>query len=95
MHAQLEAKVDTEMILYRNEPCNLQRVVCNAQNEIIGTRNTLEWWWRVNAVRFPLHATLARRYLCIPATSAPSERLFSAAGLTQVFLYGVYMPHNG
>jgi hAT family C-terminal dimerisation region len=32
--------------------------------------------------QLPLMSNLARRTLCIPATSAPSERLFSLAGLT-------------
>jgi hypothetical protein len=39
-------------------------------------------WWKLNEHRYPLLATLARRTLCIPATSAPSERIFSSAGLT-------------
>ena len=44
--------------------------------------NPLEWWERKQS-NFPLHAKLARRYLCVPpATSAPSERVFSLAGLT-------------
>ena len=39
-------------------------------------------WWKIHAVEFPQLAKLARRVLCIPATSAPSERIFSVAGLT-------------
>ena len=37
-------------------------------------------WWEKNAARYPTLAELARSLLCIPATSTPSERLFSAAG---------------
>ena len=39
-------------------------------------------WWRVNETNFPYLAKLALKYLSIPATSAPSERVFSTAGLT-------------
>ena len=39
-------------------------------------------WWRDNQYQFNLLALLARRILCIPSTSAPSERVFSTAGHT-------------
>ncbi|XP_061695574.1 E3 SUMO-protein ligase ZBED1-like [Syngnathoides biaculeatus] len=37
-------------------------------------------WWRQHEVNFPLVAKLAKEYLCIPATSLPSERIFGASG---------------
>ena len=40
--------------------------------------NTLDWW-RGNQYQFNLLALLARRILCIPSTSAPSERVFTTA----------------
>ncbi|XP_047210687.1 E3 SUMO-protein ligase ZBED1-like [Girardinichthys multiradiatus] len=50
------------------------------QEEVVdGETNALEWWKR-NESRLPLMAKIAQKYLCIPATSTPSERIFSKAG---------------
>jgi hypothetical protein len=37
-------------------------------------------WWRMNAKKYPGVASLAKKYLCIPATSSASERVFSTGG---------------
>lgn len=37
-------------------------------------------WWSQNKKRFPMLSVLGLHYLRPPATSVPSERLFSAAG---------------
>ena len=39
-------------------------------------------WWKEHAATLPILSSLAHRTLCVPASSAPSKRLFSLAGLT-------------
>ena len=37
-------------------------------------------WWREQKINYPHLSEQAKKYLCIPATSCPSERLFSCSG---------------
>jgi len=38
-------------------------------------------WWRDNLSRFPSVGAVARKWLSVPATSTPSERVFSICGI--------------
>ncbi len=41
--------------------------------------NPLMWWKKNNASQFPIMLSkFVKQFLCMPATSAPSERIFSA-----------------
>ena len=37
-------------------------------------------WWQIHENEFPRISRLAKKYLCIPASSATSERTFSKSG---------------
>jgi len=64
---QLEDVVEAELNSYLMTPA------------IDGEENPLAWW-KLHKINFPQLSKLARNYLCVPATSSPSERLFSTGG---------------
>ena len=41
--------------------------------------NPVGWWWKKNK-SFPMLYTLSAKYMCVQASSTPSERVFSLAG---------------
>ena len=61
------------------DECNMELDRYLAEPLIPCTSDMLTWWQQ-NKDRFPLLASVARTYLGPPASSVPSERLFSTAG---------------
>lgn len=49
------------------------------RNTLTRSENVIKYW-QDNANIFPIISKLAEKFLCIPATSVPSERVFSDAG---------------
>eukprot|EP00117_Sycon_ciliatum_P003306 scpid88225/ scgid8156/ Zinc finger BED domain-containing protein 1; Putative Ac-like transposable element; dREF homolog len=75
------ADLKTEVQLYFNE------------RQVSPKTNPLDWW-KGNAERFPTLMQVARKVLCIPATSVPSERVISAAGIIVNKLRASLAPAN-
>ena len=73
--AKAQDTTNAELLLFQQE-------VMIRVRENDGNYNNPLLWWKNNNKGFPLLWEMALRFLSIPATSAPSERVFSTAGIT-------------
>ena len=64
---------ESELRIYRRERI-LKHTASDPANPLI--------WWKNHDTQYPVLSKLAKQFLGVPATSAPSERIFSAAGNT-------------
>jgi hypothetical protein len=68
LNADLTSQIETQLAMYKSVKRPPKE--CDIFN-----------WWKENSKQFPNLADLARIFLCVPATSVSSERLFSRAGI--------------
>lgn len=66
--------------MFSNQNVNNRTEVDNYLNENVSPTIDVYDWWNKNKHSYPILSRIARKYLSIPATSVPSERLFSDAG---------------
>ncbi|XP_059048722.1 uncharacterized protein LOC131843954 [Achroia grisella] len=59
------------------------------------TRSDILSYWNERRVSHPYLSTLAKKILCTPATTVPSERMFSIAGLTTAAKRSQLSGNNG
>ena len=50
------------------------------REEQVFTKDPLHWW-KNNSFKYTYLSRVAKRLLCVPASSVPSERIFSLAGI--------------
>ncbi|XP_065645597.1 E3 SUMO-protein ligase ZBED1-like [Hydra vulgaris] len=64
---EVDSPKEDELSRYRKEPCAKM------------DSDPLQWW-NLHQGSYPRLATIAKKYLLVPATTVPCERLFSTAG---------------
>ena len=69
-------------IIYQDELRNYLNDYARANNDADPLM-----WWKLHAQEFPNLSKMARDYLSIGGTSAPSERAFSGGIFTQINLF--------
>ncbi len=57
--------------------CEMETYLSNRKLDL--KENPLKWW-KSHESMYPLMAEVSKKYLCAPATSTPSERVFSKGG---------------
>lgn len=67
--SSLTERVKKEVQVYQSFPA------------VLGSVDPILWWWQ-KWDQMPMLASLAKKYLCVQASSTPSERVFSTAGDT-------------
>lgn len=81
-----ETKVQREIDRYVDAPLDVASMTKNDFSVLN--------WWKDNSGMFPLMSQLAKKFLCIPASSTPSERVFSLAGNIVTQKRSMLLPEN-
>lgn len=78
---QNSAKKSALDLLFPNEQLTTSNEIDMYVSECVIPKNMCPLqWWKNNENKYPNLIKYVKRYLCVPATSVPSERSFSNAG---------------